>query len=520
MQKNLPITQRERALDGEQRLISTTDLNGIITYFNSTFIDISDFTADELVGHSHNLVRHPDVPSIIFEHLWTELLRGASWMGILKNRGKNGEHYWVNAFITPIHEKGAITGYESVCTGATQDQIKRATLLYDRLNRNRKAVPTDWHGLIVTAVPFSVLSGLGATLGYGLGPWGIVAASLGALPISFLIKANSNRVLHQLVSNNSAHNITDPLLAQFYSSHNNHLALLDMALQSQQARMQTCLTRVLDSVLYLQHQALASGELSRRSNEALKSQRQETDMVAAAINEMSATTQDVSHSVQQTASAAASASQQAEQGKRVAASAREAIEILSTSVASAAAVASKLATDAREIGTIVDVIQDIAEQTNLLALNAAIEAARAGEEGRGFAVVADEVRALAKRTADSTDQIHSLIANLQQAAGQAVDTMHAGSIQADLGVQQVIEADNALTGIHQAIAQVNHMAIQIASAAREQNTVAEEVSHNISNIASLSDSTASGAAESATLSTRLERAAGHLSMLVQRFSRH
>ena len=217
--------------------------------------------------------------------------------------------------------------------------------------------------------------------------------------------------------------------------------------------------------------------------------------------------------------AAQSAHQQAEQGKRLAGQTRESIELLSASVSSAATVASQLATDASDIGSVVDVIQSIAEQTNLLALNAAIEAARAGDQGRGFAVVADEVRALAKRTADSTGQIHTLIANLQQATSRAVATMHAGQEQADLGVAQVIQADEALDRIRQAIEQVNDMTGQIASAAEEQSAVVEEINHNVNNIALLSDQTATQARRSSELNLELAATANHQNDLVQRFNR-
>ena len=304
-----------------------------------------------------------------------------------------------------------------------------------------------------------------------------------------------------------------------YTSQQGVMGQIEMALLSQQARLQTCLTRVLDSAEQLKAQANEASQLATRSHDGLSRQRTETDMVATAINEMAAATQEVSGNVQRTAEATREANELSAHGKAVASKTREAIEILSASVSSAATVSSQLASDAQEIGKVVDVIKSIADQTNLLALNAAIEAARAGEQGRGFAVVADEVRALASRTAVSTEQIHGLIGNLQTAAKRAVDTMRAGHEQADRGVAQVIEADEALDGIRAAIERINDMTGQIASAAEEQSAVAEEINRNVNNISGLADTTATQAQRSAVLSNELANTAAQQAALVERFNK-
>src|SRR5690606_30201847 len=114
MRKNLPITQHERVYPADRRLISTTDLKGRITYCNEAFIEICGFSREELMRAPHNLVRHPDVPPAVFAHMWETLKAGRPWMGIVKNRCKNGDHYWVNAYVVPMLENGKVIGYESV----------------------------------------------------------------------------------------------------------------------------------------------------------------------------------------------------------------------------------------------------------------------------------------------------------------------------------------------------------------------------------------------------------------------
>ncbi|XXF07307.1 methyl-accepting chemotaxis protein [Pseudomonas sp. D1-3] len=521
MRNNQPITGNERTFPAQQRLISTTDLKGQITYCNDAFVDISGFSRDELIRAPHNLVRHPDVPPAVFAHMWETLKAGRPWMGIVMNRCKNGDHYWVNAYVVPVLDDGKVTGYESVRSKPTAEQVQRAQALYSRINAGKAAIPNRdrWLPVLQNWLPFILVSQVGFLVGAWLdSTWGFAAAAVLSIPLGLLGLAWQSRGTKRLLQL-AEQTTSDPLIAQMYTDNRGVEGRLELSILSQEARLKTCLTRLQDSAENLAKQAKQADLLAHNSSAGLQRQREETDQVATAVNEMAATTLEVANNVARTAIATQEANRLTQQGRGIASETREAIQRLSLSVGETGEAVTRLAQDSNEIGGVVDVIKGIADQTNLLALNAAIEAARAGEMGRGFAVVADEVRSLAQRTAESTGQIHALIAKLQRTADEAVMTMDIGRKQADEGVERVQQADQALAGISDAVANINEMADQIAAAAEEQSAVADEISRNITTIAQLSDQTAGEAQSTALLSEELTSTAQGQYSLVARFNR-
>lgn len=251
--------------------------------------------------------------------------------------------------------------------------------------------------------------------------------------------------------------------------------------------------------------------------QAVVEQRTETDRVASAMHEMSATVQEVARHATQTAQASQGADDESKAGVLVAEQAIAGIRDLIAEIESAAVVVQHVESDTASISEVLNVIKGIAEQTNLLALNAAIEAARAGEQGRGFAVVADEVRTLASRTQKSTEEIQKMIERLQLGVKNAVSAMAAAQKRATTGSVCVEKASQSLHVIAAEVATINQMNVHIAGAAEQQSAVTEEINSNITRISHIADTTSSGATQTMHSSEDLLRLTAELRRLVSQF---
>jgi methyl-accepting chemotaxis protein len=266
--------------------------------------------------------------------------------------------------------------------------------------------------------------------------------------------------------------------------------------------------------------ASAADEMSAitvQTSQGIHEQQSQTDQLATAMNEMAATVQEVAKHALDAAGAATEANNESSAGRQVVDTAVSAINALAADIQHAAEAINRVEEDSERIGTVLDVIRGIAEQTNLLALNAAIEAARAGEQGRGFAVVADEVRTLAGRTQESTQEIQNMIESLQSGAKEAVQLMEQSREQTQNGVEQTSKAGDALITIAEAVARINDMNTQIASAAEQQSAVAEEININVTTINQVAEQSAEGAEQTARSSEDLARLANDLQAMVGQF---
>ncbi|WP_019933462.1 methyl-accepting chemotaxis protein [Oceanimonas smirnovii] len=286
-------------------------------------------------------------------------------------------------------------------------------------------------------------------------------------------------------------------------------------------QMQLALNNTLQEIQGSSAQLAAAAEelhvVTGETTRGIHQQNEEVQMAATAVTEMSAAVEEVAGNANRTSAASTETSQVAEEGRQQVAATRGVIEQLANQLDSTSGTVGRLATEAANIGQVLDVIQAIAEQTNLLALNAAIEAARAGDAGRGFAVVADEVRNLAQRTQSSTAEIEHIISTIQHATGESVNEMQQSADYASRSRTMAGEAEQALNHIAERIGEINDMNLVIASAAEEQAQVAREIDRNLVTISSIAEQSATGVTQTSSASDELAKLAGQMNQLVGRF---
>lgn len=520
MRKNFPVTQREVRMSEGGRLITTTDTRGVITYCNDEFVDISGFAREELVGQSHNVIRHPDMPPAVFQGMWDYLKAGKSWMGVVKNRARSGDHYWVSAYVTPMFEDGKMVGYESVRVAPTREQVARAEKLYSKLSAGGgvvgfqswlgSALRSGWPFILSLVLSLVALTSLGNSwLAAGV----IVVAH--ALAAGLASRSVTGRLERLLDLRPDA--FRDAVVARTYSDESGLFAQLGMVLMSEKARIRTALARIDDQAELLYENALASHGYIGEGAKSIARQRAETDQTASAVHEMTVSIQEVTETVNTNARVAEEANRMAATGSKRSGEALTAIEQLVTRVNGIGTAIQKLGASTESIGEAASLISDIAEQTNLLALNAAIEAARAGEQGRGFAVVADEVRSLARRTRDSTVRIQQVIDDFRNQVEAAVQATREGEQDAGKGLEKVREAETSLQEIVSSIHDISDSFISMSAAFEEQSQVSEEINRQVVNIAELADHSNQQAESARDSSDNLSRMSRGLKDLVARF---
>lgn len=493
------ITQREQNFAQTANLVSVTDLNGTINYVNQDFIDISGYTEEELIGQPHKLIRHPDMPRAAFENLWTTVRADKPWRGMVKNRCKNGDHYWVDAYVTPVYQHGKKIGYQSVRSCPSRKQVNDAGKLYAKMRANSQlklSTSRRWKDLpirirvsilmltmsaLIAANIISRALGLAVTyeylfsgfaIGVSIMTWVMVDKNI-SRPINALVN-----ILKQVAGGS--------LITPIEASSNDDIGELYMSAKLLQSRLRTVIGRFDESVTSVLSSSEQANNSSYETLRGMLVQAQEIDMVATAMNEMSTAITQVAINVNHTSQATKAAADDAAHGSQLVSETRSYIENLANDVESSAGLVNELAKESERIRSMTEAISTIADQTNLLALNAAIEAARAGDSGRGFAVVAEEVRNLATSTQSATAEIRSTTDKIHQCISNVVEVMERSVDQARKSVVKTQETEQNFRKISNHIVEINDMSIQAATAAEEQSAVAEEMNRNVQHISDLS----------------------------------
>ncbi|MDA0128347.1 methyl-accepting chemotaxis protein [Vibrio sp. MarTm2] len=505
MKNNGPVNQREVHFAGRSDLVSVTDTQGKIKFINDEFVSISGFSREELIGQDHNIVRHPDMPPAAFKSLWATVKDGKVWRGIVKNRCKNGDHYWVDAFVSPIMKQGKVVGIQSVRSEPSKQQVAEAEALYKKMrNDSSLELPgPSWVEKLSFRHVFAVSHLLLLAGGAFLAIRSFLSQDVTSAVIAFVLVAIAllnwfiigARVLkpisdvEQMIKSMSEGNLSSNIVL----GRQDEVGLLAQAAKMVQARYKAILGQVVGTAQAVVQDSDQVSSDSYSMQTMMASQSSHTAQIASAMTEMAATVQQVTESTVSSSHKALQAKQNVEVGDQLIGEGLDKLSNFLTELDATIAQIATVSEQSQSIGQVINTISDIAEQTNLLALNAAIEAARAGEQGRGFAVVADEVRNLAQRTQTATEDIKSMLENLQQGVQNSSTRISDNNVLAQDAYEGVCKARETFSDIIDLVSSVNDMSAQIAAASEEQSTVVQDMNKSVEEISEKSAHTEEGA---------------------------
>jgi len=517
MSTNNPVTGKEQSYPKDFNILSIVSLSSHITHVSKDFISLSGFSEKELLGQPHNIVRHPDMPPEAFQNLWTNLKEQKPWMGLVKNRCKNGDHYWVDAFASPITQNGKTTEYQSVRLTPTREHVANADRVYTQIRSGKMPIQLKmprtrlWQRAALTLLPCLLAA-------FYIQSFSSIAA-LGFLFCSSILTLFWLTRPLEALSYEARKIFDNPLMELIYNDSVNDISEIKLALKMRQFEVNAIVGRIQDSNIQLGSSAQISSKNGSKTADNLDQQIQETELVATAVGQMSTTANEILENAVNTSDAAKQANEATTDGLLAVSETVNSIQSLASQLTNASQVITQLEEHGKTINDVLNVIEGVAEQTNLLALNAAIEAARAGEQGRGFAVVADEVRALAKRSQDSTKEIQAVISQIQEATINAVSSMAEGNKQAEICVESAERTGEKLRASSAQVNDISNKNDQIASAIHELAQVSSEMNNNIKFISDVCNSTASLANETVNECNSLSAQLDEQDALVKQFRR-
>lgn len=519
MRLNLPVANKEISFpdDPDAKIISVTDPRGIINYVNDTFVKISGFTRDELIGQPHNIVRHPDMPSEVFAFMWKQIKSGKPFIGMIKNRCKDGSFYWVNAFIIPIVTDGRIIGYESVRTRPTRGMIRRATAAYAALKAKKKPSFRSFDLPLAASVVLAV-AGAACAIAFPFWYTSLAAAVLAGLAFFRMNQINTT-FKDWLDGSGSAQ--TDNLTSGIIAGGTSKADKTRMALIWKDLYVDAMLTRVNEASARLKALSSSNLESADHNNSEIMRKSEETKQAVTRMNDVSDTItgmmDDLLDRITKTASEAENAKKQADIGKGVSDNTLSIMKSLDDVARNVSGTIINLADQVEKVSEAIDLIDTVSTQTNLLALNASIEAARAGEYGKGFAVVADEVRALSKRTHDSAAGIHEQLTQFKELTASAREQAESSKAAAINGFQEIQHNHEILNSVVAAVDGIKGTSDMMMETIKEKAEAAKSVSDEVKNLINLSDDTASISNKSRDDMEKINDEASDLSEMISSF---
>ena len=477
------LSNNEVSFPKNQQLVSTTDTQGIITYVNDAFCEVAGYNVEEMVGQHHNIVRHPDMPKAAFKDLWQKLKQGESWRGMVKNRCKNGDFYWVDAYVTPLLNDGVVVGYQSVRACPSADMKQKAAVLYQKISKNKTLFDFALNyklkhllAFILFSITFTLVASFSTSIFFALAQ---VALVIGLLVIYKEEQISIPRYIREVQDK-----FDSP--SRLVYAGKGGISVLSYPLDLSAAKTRTILGRSQDTGRGLKVISQKLKQASKQALSGLEEENSQLSQLATAITQMSSTIDEVSKNTLDAYDRVAKVQSTCHDALTVVDSTQMTISGLAHEVNDAAFKAESLSKDVQGISVFMDEIKGIADQTNLLALNAAIEAARAGEQGRGFAVVASEVRTLASRTQEVTVNIQNSVSNLQTTLQQWRKVMLESKDNADKCNLESTEVKIAMDKVLIMMNDLSDVTAQIATSTEEQSVVSQQITESVHTINDIS----------------------------------
>ena len=499
-------------------IVSESDLKGDIVDINPKFIEVSQYSRDELIGRPHNTTRHPDMPKDTFKELWATIGRGKIFRGIIKNRKKDGTPYYVDATIAPVlGDNGKPKKYIGVRYDITDSEIERQNMkgIISAIDNSYAYIEFATTGHVLKANAIFL-----RTLGYQLNEIAgkhhnlFVDPAFASTPAYTQFWADLNAgITKSEVFKRITKDRREIWIQAVYAPVKDEMGRVTKVVELAtdvtaskltEANLVTTMAAVAQTAQTL---ASASEQLTANSTQMVNNAEEtaaQAGVVSAAAEQVSKNVQTVATGTEEMSASIKEIAKNAQDAARVAATAVHTAEITTATV-------SKLGESSAQIGKVIKVITSIAQQTNLLALNATIEAARAGEAGKGFAVVANEVKELAKETAKATEDISQKIEAIQADTKSAI----AAIAEISVVINKINDYQNTIaSAVEEQTATTNEISRNVTEAAKGST----EIAQSITGVATAAKNTTSGANDTQKASAELSRMAATLQQLANRGS--